>query len=116
MIYPVLAVTHSGCIRTLASRLVGDQLPPSVDQSPVGRDGAKSASLRVPNVSVTIIDLTIPIRDEDDDEDKGGGVDDFNDDDSATWTAAELKVLTYETPPTETVREKVVEEQEVVTK
>jgi broad specificity phosphatase PhoE len=55
--FSVFAVSHSGVLRAIIGRLVRDQLPASIDFTPVGRDGAKEGSLVVPNTSVTIIDI-----------------------------------------------------------
>lgn len=64
-IYNVLAVSHSGTLRTLIKRMVGDQLPPEIDQSPAGKDGAKPGMLIVPNLSVTVIDVIPRLRQSD---------------------------------------------------
>jgi len=55
--YPVFAVSHSATLRATIGRLVRDQLPTSIDFTPVGRDGAQKGALQVPNTSVTIIDV-----------------------------------------------------------
>jgi broad specificity phosphatase PhoE len=56
-VFSVFVVSHSGTLRATIGRLVRDQLPASIDFTPVGRDGAKKGSLVVPNTSVTIIDI-----------------------------------------------------------
>jgi len=56
-VYPVFAVSHSATLRAAIGRLVRDELPTSIDFTPVGRDGAHPGSLKVPNTSVTIIDI-----------------------------------------------------------
>lgn len=56
-VYPVFAVSHSATLRAAIGRLVRDQLPTTIDFTPVGRDGAQPRALKVPNTSVTIIDI-----------------------------------------------------------
>jgi len=56
-IHHVLVVSHSGTLRTVIGKLVGDQLPSHISTLPVGKDGAKKGSLHVPNTSRTIIDI-----------------------------------------------------------
>lgn len=57
-VYPVFAVSHSATLRAAIGRLVREELPATIDFSPVGRDGAQKGALQVPNTSVTIIDIT----------------------------------------------------------
>ena len=57
LVFSVFAVSHSGMLRATIARLVRDQLPASIDLTPVGRDGAKKGQMIVPNTSVTIIDI-----------------------------------------------------------
>ena len=57
-VYPVFAVSHSATLRAAIGRLVRDELPTSIDFTPVGRDGAQAGALKVPNTSVTIVDIT----------------------------------------------------------
>lgn len=56
-VFSVFAVSHSGTLRATIARLVRDQLPASIDLTPVGRDGAKKGHMIVPNTSVTIVDI-----------------------------------------------------------
>lgn len=56
-IYPVFAVSHSAILRAAIGRLVRDELPTTIDFTPVGRDGAQAGALRVPNTSVTVIEI-----------------------------------------------------------
>ena len=57
--YSVLVVTHSGIIRTLCSKLVSNQLPNSIVSGAIGKDGSSQEHLKVPNSSVTILDISL---------------------------------------------------------
>lgn len=57
-VYSIFALSHSGTLRAVFGRLVPEQLPSSIDLTPVGRNGASAGAMKVPNTSVTIIDVT----------------------------------------------------------
>lgn len=91
-IYPVFAVSHSATLRAIIGRLVRNQLPSGIDFTPVGRDGATKQALKVPNTSVTIIDIMPQTVDDEvwDPERQSQAPPDP----SVFWNA-ELRVLTY---------------------
>lgn len=91
-IYAVFAVSHSATLRAIIGRLVRDQLPSGIDFSPVGKDGATKRALKVPNTSVTIIDV-IP-RNVDDEVWDPERQSQAPPNPSMFWNA-ELQVLTY---------------------
>ena len=91
-VFPVFAVSHSATLRAAIGRLVRHQLPTTIDFSPVGRDGAQPGALRVPNTSVTIIDVAPHnINDELWDPERESQV---PENPSFLWDA-QLKTLTY---------------------
>jgi broad specificity phosphatase PhoE len=94
-LYPVFAVSHSATLRVLITHLVRDELPKGIDFTPVGRDGAHSRSLDIPNTSVTVIDI-IPHDVNDELWDAERTSQQVPADPSFLWTA-KLKTLTYTT-------------------
>lgn len=53
----LLAVSHSGTIRTLINKLVEDQLPMDVEREDQSMDGQCKGRLKIPNTSKTIIEF-----------------------------------------------------------
>ncbi|OEU11045.1 phosphoglycerate mutase-like protein [Fragilariopsis cylindrus CCMP1102] len=70
-VYDILAVSHSATIRTIVNRLVGDQLPTTIVRGSGGKEGSETGMLKVPNTSMTIIDIAVGehlnLNDDDDD-------------------------------------------------
>lgn len=92
-VYPVFGVSHSATLRAAIGHLVRNELPDDVDFTPVGRDGAYAGSLKVPNTSLTIIDI-MPYNMNDELWDPERSSQDVPADPSFLW-AAKLKTLTY---------------------
>jgi len=72
-VYDILAVSHSATIRTTVNRLVGEQLPTTIVRGSGGKEGSETGMLKVPNTSMTIIDIAVgeyltPNRDDDDND------------------------------------------------
>ena len=61
-VYDILAVSHSATIRTTVNRLVGEQLPTTIVRGSGGREGSEPGMLKVPNTSMTIIDIAVGER------------------------------------------------------
>mmetsp|Transcript_15926 Transcript_15926/g.17598 ORF Transcript_15926/g.17598 Transcript_15926/m.17598 type:complete len:288 (-) Transcript_15926:33-896(-) len=70
-VYDILTVSHSATIRTTVNRLVGEQLPTTIVRGSGGKEGSETGMLKVPNTSMTIIDIAVGKhlnRDDDDDD------------------------------------------------
>jgi len=61
-VYNVLAVSHSGTMRTAIEKMVGSQLPSNIEREETDRDGDQVGRLLVPNTSVTTIELNTKMR------------------------------------------------------
>lgn len=59
-VYDILAVSHSGTMRTTIENMVGSQLPPDLEREETDRDGNQVGRLIVPNTSMTTIELSLP--------------------------------------------------------
>ena len=58
--YDILAITHSGTLRIMIERMVGEQLnPEDVKKEETDKDGKKMGRLSIPNTSITIIDVVL---------------------------------------------------------
>lgn len=68
--YDVFALTHSGTLRIIIERMVGKQLPDNLSNEETEKNGVITARLRIPNTSITRIDL-YPDLDDDDNDDNG---------------------------------------------
>ena len=56
--YEILAITHSGTLRIMIERMVGEQLnPEDIKKEETDRDGKKMGRLSIPNTSITTIDV-----------------------------------------------------------
>lgn len=55
--YDIFAVTHSGTLRIIIEKIVGEQLPHDVKREETDKDGVQVGKLIVPNTSITTIDL-----------------------------------------------------------
>jgi broad specificity phosphatase PhoE len=58
-VYSVFVVLHAGTLRTALKYLVPEQMPETVDLSTQTFDGSTSKHLKVPNTSVTIVDISL---------------------------------------------------------
>ena len=61
--YDIFAVTHSGTLRIIIERMVGDQLPKDVKREATDKDGIQVGRLKVPNTSITRIEITPHVDD-----------------------------------------------------
>ncbi len=55
--YDIFAVTHSGTLRIIIEKIVGEQLSGDVKREETDKDGVKVGRLSVPNTSITTIEI-----------------------------------------------------------
>ena len=55
--YDIFAVTHSGTLRIIIEKIVGEQLPHDVKREETDKDGVQVGKLIVPNTSITTINV-----------------------------------------------------------
>lgn len=55
--FDLLAVTHSGTLRIIIEKMVGDQLPENIEREAQDKNGVREGRLKVPNTSKTVIEF-----------------------------------------------------------
>lgn len=55
--FDLLVISHSGTVRIIIEKMIGDQLPENIEKEEKVIDGVRERRLKVPNTSKTIIEL-----------------------------------------------------------
>jgi broad specificity phosphatase PhoE len=55
--FDLLAISHSGTLRIIIEKMVGDQLPENIEREEQDKNGVREGRLKVPNTSKTVIEL-----------------------------------------------------------